>query len=112
MRKICCQLQSYSKFGRYSLRSGIFFQIDVKDKEGSGYKVKGVKKYKFKQSHPGYKFSHLTELKHHTIPRISLPKEKLCPMEEHELHLTNPTEGLQDNCETYAKMVLLMLYPF
>ena len=49
--------------------------IDVKDKEGSGYKVKGVKKYKFKQSHPGYKFSHLTELKHHTIPRISLPKE-------------------------------------
>jgi hypothetical protein len=32
--------------------------IDVKDKEASGYKVKGVKKYKFKQSHPGYNFSH------------------------------------------------------
>jgi hypothetical protein len=68
--------------------------IDVKDKEGSGNKVKGVKKYKFKQSHPGYKFSHLTELKHHTIPRILLSKEKLHPMEELELHLTNPTEGL------------------
>jgi hypothetical protein len=54
--------------------------IDVKDEEGSGYKVKGVKKYRFKQSHPGYKFSHLTELKHHTIPRIILPNEKLCPM--------------------------------
>ncbi len=56
--------------------------IDVKDKEGSGYKVTGGKKYKFKQSHPGYTFSHLTELKHHTIPKISLQKEKLCPMEE------------------------------
>jgi hypothetical protein len=86
--------------------------IDVKDKEGSGYKVKCVKKYKFKQSHPGYKFSHLTELKHHTIPRISLPKEKLCPMEEVELHLTNPTEGLLDNHKMYAKIALLMFYPF
>ncbi len=86
--------------------------IDVKDKEGSGYKVKGVKKYKIKQSHPGYKFSHLTELKHHTIPRISLPKEKLCPMEEFTLYLTNPTEGLLDNCEIYAKMALLMFIPF
>jgi hypothetical protein len=55
--------------------------IDVKDKERIGYKVKGVKKYKFKQSHPGYKFNHLTVLKHHTIPRISLPKENLFPME-------------------------------
>jgi hypothetical protein len=83
--------------------------IDVKDKEGSGYKVKGVKKYKFKQSHPGYKFSHLTELEHHTISRISLPKEKLCPMEELELHLTNQTEGLLDNHEMYATLDVLSL---
>ncbi len=41
-------------------------KFDVKDEEVSGYKVKGVKKYKFKQSHPGYKFSPFTELKHHT----------------------------------------------
>jgi hypothetical protein len=32
-------------------------------------------------------------------------------MEELELHLTNPSEGLLDNCEMYAKMALLMLYP-
>jgi hypothetical protein len=36
-----------------------------KDNQGIGFKVKGgVNKYKFKKSHPGYKFSHLTELKH------------------------------------------------
>jgi hypothetical protein len=47
-------------------------------------------------------------LKHHAIPRISLPKEKLCPMEELELHLTNPSEGLLDNNKIYANMALLM----
>jgi hypothetical protein len=59
--------------------------INFKDKEGSGYKVKGVKKYKFKQSYPGYKVSHLTESKHHSIPRMSLPRnEKLYSMEKLE----------------------------
>jgi hypothetical protein len=33
-------------------------------------------------------------------------------MEELELHLTNPTEGLLDDHEMYAKMALLMFYPF
>jgi hypothetical protein len=46
--------------------------IDVNGNEGIGYKVEGVKKYKFKQSHPGYKFSHLTELKHPIMGRMVL----------------------------------------
>ena len=33
-------------------------------------------------------------------------------MEELELHLTNPTEGLLDNREMHAKMALLVLCPF
>ena len=88
-----------------------------KDKDnqdhGIGYKVKGgVNKYKFKESHPGYKFSHLTELKHPTIPKISLPRDKLCPIEELELHVSNPNEITIDKCEMYAKMALIMFYPF
>ncbi len=63
-----------------------------KDNESIGYKVKGANKNKLKESHPGYKFSHLTELKHTTIPKISLPRDKLCPIEELELHSTNPNE--------------------
>ncbi len=63
-----------------------------KDNEGIGYKVKGANKYKLKESHPGYKFSHLTELKHPTIPKISLPRDKLCPIEELDLHSTNTDE--------------------
>ena len=38
-------------------------------------------KYAFKESHPGFKFSHLAELKHEVIPRISLPKDRLCDVE-------------------------------
>ncbi len=83
-----------------------------KDNEGIGYKVESVNKYKFKDSHPGCKFSHLTELKHPTIPKISLPRDKLCPIEELELHLTNPNEVTIDKREMYAKMALLMFYPF
>jgi hypothetical protein len=86
--------------------------IDVNGNEGIGYKVEGVKKYKFKQSHPGYKFSHLMELKHPTIPRISLLRDKFCPIEELELHLTNPNEDSIDKCEMYAIMALIMFYPF
>jgi hypothetical protein len=33
-------------------------------------------------------------------------------MKDLELHLTNPTKGLLDNCEMYAKMALLMFYSF
>ncbi len=33
-------------------------------------------------------------------------------MEELKLHLTNPFEGLLDNCEMYAKMVLFVFCPF
>jgi hypothetical protein len=110
--KECEQICFYDKTGRYKKTFKDIIIIDVKDEKGSGYKVKGVKKYKFKQRHPGYKFSHLPELKHHTIPRISPLKEKLCTMEELELHLTNPSEGLLDNCEMFAKIALLMFYPF
>jgi hypothetical protein len=44
--------------------------IDVTPNEDSVVKVKGAKKYKFRESHPGYNFSYLTKLKHPTIPRI------------------------------------------
>ncbi len=84
----------------------------VNSDEGSHYKVRGVRKYKFNQSHPGYKFSFLTELKQPTIPKIALPKDKLCALNELQLNAKNPTEDSIDKCEMYAKMALLMFYPF
>jgi len=84
-----------------------------KENQGIGYNVNGgVNKYKFKRSHTGYKFSHLTELKHPTIPKISMPGDKLCPIEELEFHVTNPNEITIKKREIYAKMALIMFYPF
>ena len=34
-------------------------KIDVIPNKEGGYKEKGAKKYKFRESHPGYNFSHL-----------------------------------------------------
>jgi hypothetical protein len=52
------------------------------------------------------------KLKHPTIPRIALPKEKLCPLKDLQLNAIKPKEELFDKREIYAKMALLMLYPF
>jgi hypothetical protein len=95
----------------------IFFRptktsIDVTPNKDSVIKVKGAKKYKFRESHPGYNFSYLTKLKHPTIPRISLPPAKLCSLEELELQKDKPTEESCDKPKMYAKLALLMFYPF
>ena len=80
--------------------------------EVSHIKVGGVIRYKFKETHPGYKFSYLSELKQPSIPRIALPKDKLCALNELELNATNPTEDSIGKREMYAKMALMMFYPF
>jgi hypothetical protein len=51
-------------------------------------------------------------LKNPTIPRISLSQGKLCSLEELELQRDKPTEQSHDKHEMYAKMALLMFYPF
>ncbi len=72
----------------------------------------GEDRCKFCETHPGYEFSYLMKLKHPTIPRIALPKEKLCPLKDLQLNTTKPTEESFDKCEIYAKMALLMFHPF
>ena len=49
-------------------------------------------KYKFSDSHPGHEFSHLTKSKHSTVPRIALPKGKMCPLKDLDLNHHKPTE--------------------
>jgi hypothetical protein len=56
------------------------------------YKPKFIQMYEVSDSHPGYKFSHLSKLKHTTIPRIAFPQNKLCSLEELESQHTNSTE--------------------
>ncbi len=41
-----------------------------------------------------------------------MSKEKLCPLKDLQLNTTKPTEASYDKHEIYAKMALLMFYPF
>ena len=81
-------------------------------KNYKSHRPTSVDTYEFSESHPGFKFSHLSKIKHSTIPRIALPPNKLCSMEELELQHDNSTEKTHDAREMYAKMALLMFYPF
>jgi hypothetical protein len=44
-----------------------FQKVHVNDEEENTYIQGGVKKYKFKETHPGHKFSHLIQLKFPSI---------------------------------------------
>jgi hypothetical protein len=41
-----------------------------------------------------------------------LPRDKLCALDELQFNAKNPTEESIDKHEMYAKIALLMLYPF
>ena len=58
----------------------------------TSFRPKSSDAFKFRDSRPGFKFSHLSKLKHLTIPRIALPPNKLCSIEELGLQQANLTE--------------------
>ena len=70
-------------------------------------------KYPFKQSHPGAWFTHLAELVHEVIPKISLPGNgNLCDVELLCLNNSEVNDCTTAYWENYAKMALLMFHPF
>ncbi len=88
------------------------WNVQINDKEENTYIHGCVKKYKFKETHPGQKFGHLMQLKFPCIPRVALPKEKLCPLNELDLKCANPPQHVVGKREMYAKIELLMFYQF
>ena len=70
------------------------------------------RKFTFSDSHPGKKICHLAKLVLPVIPKVSLPKGKLCKIEDLELNSSNPSVETVSCREDYAKMALLMFYPF
>jgi len=90
-----------------------FYQMTSQyKKEYKKQKPDSIATYEFSESHPGHAFSRLIKLKITTIPRISLPPDKLCLVKELELNQIKSTVHSQDKREMYAKMALLMFYPF
>lgn len=69
-------------------------------------------RYSFIKAHPGYNFSHLVKRQKEVIPIITIPRGKLGRIEHLELETTHPTEETSLIRENYAKMALMMFYPF
>jgi hypothetical protein len=89
-----------------------FYQMTSQyKKEYKKHKTDSIDTYKFRDSHPGYAFSRLRKSKIPTIPKISLPRNKLCPMEILELHNIESTEKSNDKREMYAKNGSLYVLP-
>ena len=63
-------------------------------------------------SHPGSKFCYLAGLQHEVIPKVSLPREKLCDIELLHINKSSVSDSAKQYREDYAKMALLMFYPF
>jgi len=68
--------------------------------------------FPFMKSHPGSQFSHLAELNCDVIPKLSLPEGKLCDIELLRLGEIDIDDDVKDIREDYAKMALIMFYPF
>jgi hypothetical protein len=86
--------------------------LDAEDSDcstGQGYHKR---KYHFNESHPGKRFSHLAQLKKTIVPKVYVPGNGLCRIEDLKLddHVVDgDTSKLR---EQYAKYALLMFQPF
>ena len=75
---------------------------------GHGYKKKNA----FRKSHPGQHFCHLARLKLWVVPKVFVPKGRLCKIEELKIDAGKDVDEDTDHLrEQYAKIALLMFYP-
>ena len=85
---------------------------DEEEDHSDDVRQREKRKFTFSDSHPGKSFSHLVKLKLPVIPKISLPKGKLCKVEDLKLNSSNPSVETVSCREDYAKMALMIFYPF
>jgi hypothetical protein len=72
----------------------------------TSFRPKSSDAFEFRESHPAFKFNHLSKLKHLTIPRIALPPNKLCSLEELGLQQANLTKKHTTNGKFMPKWPL------
>jgi len=70
------------------------------------------KRYRFIDSHPGREFAYIEKMKLPAVAVVSLSEGKLCLVRDLELDTDMPSDDVKDKREDYAKMALMMFYPF
>jgi len=69
-------------------------------------------RYRFTEDHPGREFAYIEKLEFPAVAVVSLPKGRLCLLKELELQSDTPTDTALSKREDYAKIALMMFYPF
>jgi hypothetical protein len=68
--------------------------------------------YAFKEGHPGRRYCCLKKHKRCVVPKISMPKNMICDIENLDQHNDNPSDSVIGMRESYAKAALTLFYPF
>ena len=70
------------------------------------------KKNPFRKSHSGQHFCHLVRLKQWVVPKVFVPKGRLCKIEELKIEAGKDVDEDTDHLrEHYARIALSMFYP-
>ena len=85
---------------------------NTSDTDVSSNMKKSHSKIAFIKSHPGFHFSYLRKRTKFVIPKVYLPKDRLCTIGLLNLHVKDVDEQTIQLREHYAKMALLMFYPY
>jgi len=102
----CC---AYYYTERYEKK---FFAWKEMDNDEEDTVVSRSHGYRFPTKHPGHEFAYMHPLKVPAVVVVSYPEGKLCLLKELELTSDNPSQLAQEKREDYAKVALMMFYPF
>ena len=82
------------------------------DMSGNDYRKSGEGKHEFLISHPGHHFTMLSKLQNWVGPMTFYDGARMCSTDKLWLHENDSDENTQAMREDYAKITLLMFYPF
>ena len=85
---------------------------NTNDTDVSSNMTKSHSKIAFIKSHPGFHFSYLRKRTKFVIPKVYIPKDRLCTIGLLNIHVKDVDEQTIQLREHYAKMALLMFYPY
>jgi hypothetical protein len=69
-------------------------------------------RYRFHEDHPGYEFAYIERMRLPAVAVVSIPEGKLCLLRDLELDSDTPSQLAEEKRKDYAKMALMMFYPF
>ena len=103
---------AYEFTEQYEKKFYSFKDMDANKQDLIAPGTEDSERYRFIEGHPGQEFAYIIKLKLSAVVVTSLPKGKLCLVRDLELDTDTPSDVVKDKRNDYAKMALMMFYPF